>query len=249
MVNFCFIFAFADEQIQENAHIIVQQLIHRSECLGPALSADALGLHHIYQEVFQKIANTEASLVAESSSHHGSSSVPHGISRQPTVQFNWSYQPAMDILIFYTSLVRLLAYCASKSTNDSTKDGEGEGSKDGNVRLFNDSSVVSSGAKFEHVCHQDPDTCSTSRHKQSVISRTRNILQNLIKTDDIVGILSSSFDSKKEHGLRPTNKEAVLLFLDRVYGIPCPELLLKLLSQAFLPDIKYALQLAKVCSN
>lgn len=236
-------FSIADEQIQENAHIIVQQLIHHSECLGPALSADALGLHRVYQEAFQKIAECEASLVAEGNSygHHESVPTPRFLSRQSTLLFSWSDHPAVDILVFYTSLVRLLAYCASKSANDSTKE-EGD-------RRDSFAAGVSSRASVASVSRHDQEACSMSRHKQSIISRTRNILQNLIKADEIVGILSSSFDSKTEQGLRPSHKEAVLLFLDRVYGMPSAELLLDLLSKAFLPDVKYALRLAQVCSQ
>lgn len=233
--------AISDEQIQENAHIIVQQLILHSECLGPALCGDALGLHRIYQEALQKIANSEASNVAESNSYGHQDTAPSFLKRQTTFQLSWfQYQP-MDVLLFYTSLVRMLAYCSSEATNDNSSSNtvSGKGGREGGPAL----------TSAPHCQGQDPVTRSTSRHKQSVITRTRNILQNLIKTEEIVGILSFKFDSMKEQTLRPSHKESVLLFLDRVYGISCPDLLLQLLSQAFLPDVKCALQLAQVCSE
>ena len=86
----------------------------------------------------------------------------------------------------------------------------------------------------------------TNKRKQSTAERTRNILQNLVKCDEIVGILSLQFSADYVNGLTPWHKEAALLFLDRVYGIGCQELLLQLLTDAILPDIKTTLKLTQV---
>ena len=73
-------------------------------------------------------------------------------------------------------------------------------------------------------------------------------MQNLIKAEEIVTILSFKSCTGKERGLSANHKEAALLFLDRVYGMPCLDLLLQLLNNAFIPDVKLALQLSQeVC--
>ena len=155
---------------------------------------------------------------------HSSLTHAHTLKRGTSYYINWNQQPIPAILAFYTSLVRLLASCASRS----------------NPSMSRQNRLPSYPGQMESY--------SSDRHKQSILSRTINILQNLIKAEEIVAILSfKTVDVKNgEIGLGPFHKEAALLFLDRVYGIPGPELQLQLLNKAFLPDIKLALQLAEV---
>ena len=82
--------------------------------------------------------------------------------------------------------------------------------------------------------------------KRSGTERTRMILSNLVPVEEVVGILSLPFARDGKKGIIPAHKEAALLFLSRVYGIPCSQLFLNLLTDAFLPDIKTALKLASV---
>ena len=127
-----------------------------------------------------------------------------------------------EVLSFYTDLLLLMAYCASGVSCSHTH---------------------SSGGSAHTA------TPCVSKQKQSAIARTTNILQNLIKPEDLVGILSLKIaqgTASTERGLSPCHKEAAVLFLERVYGITNPELLLKLLTDAFLPDIKLALKLVQV---
>ena len=86
----------------------------------------------------------------------------------------------------------------------------------------------------------------SSKWKNCNEDRTCNILRNLIKVEEIVGVLSLPFTQDARDVLYPSHKEAALLFLKRVYGITMPELLLQLLTDAFLPDIKTTLKLLKV---
>ena len=202
------------------------------------MAGDALGLHLVYREAFQKLAEVEKS----SGSGGNTPRKPDwqsSLKRQATFHYSWT-NTANDILVFYTRLIRLLAYCACevRPSNGDGLDGELPEGR---------SAVRRSGGKAsaEHS-YIIGNSLTSNRHKQSAIVRTRNILQNLVKTEELVGILSTKFDAKKEAGIHSTHKESVLLFLDRVYGIPSPELLLQLISQAFLPDIKHALQLMKV---
>jgi hypothetical protein len=47
-------------------------------------------------------------------------------------------------------------------------------------------------------------------------------------------------------GLIPGNKQSIVLFLERVYGIETQELFYKLLEDAFLPDLRAATMLDRV---
>jgi len=165
---------------------------------------------------------------------------PGTLIRRQTTMFQYSRSTSEhDTLIFYTRLIRLLAYCSSElkqSTNGSLDE---ETSENTGFQQNKKSSIPSS-------ISLTLDNRATNRHKQSIIARTRNILQNLIRVEDLVGILSTNFEPDLDASIHPSHKEAVLLFLNRVYGIPDSELLVKLISKAFLPDIKYALQLTKV---
>lgn len=48
-------------------------------------------------------------------------------------------------------------------------------------------------------------------------------------------------------GLIPGHKQSVVLFLERVYGIETQELFFRLLEEAFLPDLRAATMLDRVC--
>lgn len=224
-----------DEQIEENAHVIIQQLIHHSECLGPALAGEALGLKEVYKDAFQSMEEDNDSEPVDLRSFGPRKSEVFGSTtslfrRQMT--YHYPTSNPNDILSFYTKLVRLLAYCASEVNGNGDCD-EDDKSQEKNLSRSGMSGTNLSGATM-------------NRHKKSIITRTRNILQNLVKVEDLVGILSTQFKTDKQILISSSHKDAILLFLDRVYGIPSPEVLLQLISQAFLPDIKYALQLLKV---
>ena len=76
------------------------------------------------------------------------------------------------------------------------------------------------------------------------------ILSNLVPVEEVAGILSLPFARDGKKGIIPAHKEAALLFLSRVYGVPNSQLFINLLTDAFLPDIKTALKLASVsCGN
>ena len=202
--------------------MIVCLLIQHSECLGPALAGDAHGLHKVYTVAVEQLPFSEAELPSNGQSRETLNrylSRESTISSQSSILSCSSNLTTQDVLTFYTDLLLLLAYCAAGTTSD----------------------------------HAHPSQSSTysmqncvNKQKQSAIARTRNILQNLIKTDDLVGILSLKFARGPERGVSPSNKEAAVLFLERAYSVTSPELLLKLLTDAFLPDLKLALKLVQV---
>ena len=47
-------------------------------------------------------------------------------------------------------------------------------------------------------------------------------------------------DNSMPPGLQPSHKMSIILFLERVYGIPDQETLFRLIEDAFLPDIRAA---------
>uniref|UniRef100_A0A3B5KSP6 Uncharacterized protein n=1 Tax=Xiphophorus couchianus TaxID=32473 RepID=A0A3B5KSP6_9TELE len=85
--------------------------------------------------------------------------------------------------------------------------------------------------------------------------RIRAILRSLIPIDDLVGVISIPFsmpnlakdgivvEPDMSAGFCPDHKAAMVLFLDRVYGIEDQNFLLHLLEVGFLPDLRAAASL------
>lgn len=85
--------------------------------------------------------------------------------------------------------------------------------------------------------------------------RARAILRSLVPLEDLQGVLSLKFTlqnpaageerpkSDMPSGLIPANKQSIVLFLERVYGIETQELFFRLLEEAFLPDLRAATML------
>ncbi|KAM8837244.1 ryanodine receptor 2 isoform 8-T9 [Spinachia spinachia] len=88
--------------------------------------------------------------------------------------------------------------------------------------------------------------------------RIRAILRSLIPIDDLVGVISIPFampnlakdglvvEPDMSAGFCPDHKAAMVLFLDRVYGIEDQNFLLHLLEVGFLPDLRAAASLDTV---
>jgi ryanodine receptor 2 len=80
--------------------------------------------------------------------------------------------------------------------------------------------------------------------------RARSILRSLVSMEDLQGVLALRFilpiphqPSLNEHlpGLQTSHKSSVVLFLDRVYGLPDQKTFFHLLETAFLPDLRCAI--------
>ncbi|KAI1240808.1 hypothetical protein IHE44_0009251 [Lamprotornis superbus] len=88
--------------------------------------------------------------------------------------------------------------------------------------------------------------------------RIRSILRSLIPLEDLVGVISIAFhmptiakdgtvvEPDMSAGFCPDHKAAMVLFLDRVYGIEDQDFLLHLLEVGFLPDLRAAASLDTV---
>ena len=79
--------------------------------------------------------------------------------------------------------------------------------------------------------------------------RARSILRSLVSLEDLEGVLSLRFilpipqqEALSEHlpGVLPSHKMSVVIFLERVYGIPDQQTFFRLLETGFLPDIRCA---------
>ena len=200
--------------------------------MGPALGGGSRGLASIYSEALQEgEAEDTMPTVSYSRLTSSDSTYSSGSLKKQFTSFTSSSHIDASVLTFYTSLIRLLACCATSPASPMDKLPGGK----------------QCGGNLPAYDVTDPnESYSANRQKLSMISRTRSILQNLIKAEDVVAILSfKSFDGR-DPGLSPSHKEAALLFFSRVYGIPGPDVLLQLLNNAFLPDIKLALSLSKV---
>ncbi|XP_033608233.1 ryanodine receptor isoform X6 [Cryptotermes secundus] len=99
-----------------------------------------------------------------------------------------------------------------------------------------------------------PDASVIAQGKNESL-RARAILRSLVPLEDLQGVLSLRFTqtnpaageerpkSDMPSGLIPGNKQSIVLFLERVYGIETQELFYKLLEDAFLPDLRAATML------
>jgi hypothetical protein len=79
--------------------------------------------------------------------------------------------------------------------------------------------------------------------------RARSILRSLVSLEDLEGVLSLRFilpipqqEALSEHlpGVLPSHKMSIVIFLERVYGIPDQLTFFRLLETGFLPDIRCA---------
>ncbi|KAL5285595.1 hypothetical protein ACFFRR_007348 [Megaselia abdita] len=101
-----------------------------------------------------------------------------------------------------------------------------------------------------------PDASVIEQGKNESL-RARAILRSLVPLDDLQGVLSLKFTltetapgeerpkSDMPSGLLPGNKQSIVLFLERVYGIEVQDLFYRLLEDAFLPDLRTATILDK----
>lgn len=77
--------------------------------------------------------------------------------------------------------------------------------------------------------------------------RARSILRSLVSMEDLEGVLALRFilpvpqmSTDRLPGLQPNHKMSIVLFLERVYGIPDQATFFNLIESAFLPDIRCA---------
>lgn len=106
-------------------------------------------------------------------------------------------------------------------------------------------------------CAPEPSVIDQGKNESL---RARAILRSLVPLEDLQGVLSLKFTlqqpapgeekpkSDMPSGLVPGHKGSIVLFLERVYGIETHELFYRILEDAFLPDLRAATMLDRVCS-
>ncbi|KAJ8309071.1 hypothetical protein KUTeg_013945 [Tegillarca granosa] len=217
------------ESVEENANLVVRLLIRRPECLGPALRGEGGGLLKAMRDGIKMSEQIAAS--RDGTSGHFLSAMndedDSGGKYLYQSKFDFSALPPEDdedyidmggaILNFYSSLVDLLGRCAP-----------------------------------------DAETIKAGR---SDSIRARAILRSLVSMEDLEGVLGLRFilpvgqmfqptvDETESQappgetlppGLLPAHKAAIVLFLERVYGIPDQETFFRILENGFLPDLRAA---------
>lgn len=104
-------------------------------------------------------------------------------------------------------------------------------------------------------CAPEPSVIDQGKNESL---RARAILRSLVPLEDLQGVLSLKFTlqqpapgeekpkSDMPSGLVPGNKQSIVLFLERVYGIETHDLFYRILEDAFLPDLRAATMLDRV---
>ena len=233
-----------------------------------------MGLHRVYEDILDHMLDTPQYGSSRASPRdtfdlgsalplRGSPSQADSASGSPPAELHTSLQHRTSsylnlnlmntqlVLSFYTSLVRLLAYCAPVDEDRPQSGGTGTGnSLSGGGSANGPFGTTDGHSGSSNGTAGGTGGCSAgSNLKKSGAERTRNILRNLISVGDVRGILSLQFARDGRPGIVPAHKEAALLFLSRVYGVTESQLLRDLLTDAFLPDIKTALKLGSVSVN
>jgi len=218
------------ESVEENANLVVRLLIRRPECLGPALRGEGGGLLRAMQDGILMSLQIAASKDAESLRFLRAVTEEQDDDRGDFLtqcKYDYSLLPPEDdedyidmggaILQFYSSLVDLLGRCA-------------------------------------------PDQATIEAGRSDSL-RARAILRSLVSMEDLEGVLGLRFilpvgksetimseDGEVEtvvsaglpSGLGPQHKAAIVLFLERVYGIENQQTFFRLLEEGFLPDMRAA---------
>lgn len=96
------------------------------------------------------------------------------------------------------------------------------------------------------LCVPSSNQADSSHRSATFLYSTDHILpflRTLISLEDLIELLSYPMDS-----LHPYHKEALLVFLERVYSTEDHVLFLDLIKLVFIPDIKIALKLVSQCN-
>ncbi|XP_071161899.1 ryanodine receptor-like [Mytilus edulis] len=224
------------ESVEENANLVVRLLIRRPECLGPALRGEGGGL---FKAVKDGIKMSQQIITARdgNSAHFLSAMMDDDSDGRILYQSKYDFNtlPPEDdedyidmggaIMNFYAGLVDLLGRCAP------------------------DAETIKSG--------------------RSDSIRARAILRSLVSMEDLEKVLGLSFilpagpamsadtesqegdeggapESDMPPGLNPVHKSSIMLFLERVYGLPDQETFFRILEEGILPDLRAATTLDTV---
>ncbi|CAF3538671.1 unnamed protein product [Rotaria sordida] len=202
------------DTVEENADLVVRLLIRRPDCLGPALRGEGGGLLKAIREGI-----AQSLYIARRQNPD-----------DPVIQA--AYQEIIE---------------------DESMHNLNEEYDRLQVRLpyEDDEEYIDLGAaelSFYAILVELLGRCAPSEEtikmgKPNAI-RAKSILKSLVSMHDLEGVLGLKFLLPNENsmppGLQPAHKMSIILFLERVYGIPDQETLFRLIEDAFLPDIRSA---------
>ncbi|CAM4882414.1 unnamed protein product [Rotaria socialis] len=202
------------DTVEENADLVVRLLIRRPDCLGPALRGEGGGLLKAIKEGI-----AQSLYIARRQNPD-----------DPVIQA--AYQEIID---------------------DESMHNLNEEYDHLQVRLpyTDDEEYIDLGAaelSFYAILVELLGRCAPSEEtinmgKPNAI-RAKSILKSLVSMHDLEGVLCLKFLLSTENsmppGLQPAHKMSIVLFLERVYGIPDQETFFRLIEEAFLPDIRCA---------
>ncbi|KAK2531532.1 Ryr2 [Columba guinea] len=209
------------ESVEENANVVVRLLIRRPECFGPALRGEGgNGLLAAMEEAIQ--ISEDPTRDGRSPSNGSSKTLEMEEQEDDTIHMGNA------IMTFYAALIDLLGRCAPEMHS----------------------------SMDQYWIYAEIDNLRKLIHAgKGEAIRIRSILRSLIPLEDLVGVISIPFhmptiakdgtvvEPDMSAGFCPDHKAAMVLFLDRVYGIEDQDFLLHLLEVGFLPDLRAAASL------
>lgn len=207
------------ESMEENANLVVRLLIRRPECLGPALRGGGAGLLAAMKEGIALSERTATSV-------------------DPALKEEEDFVDMGEaVLNFYSVLVDLLGRCSPEG---------------------------------RQLAHARSDSVRARAILQSLVplSDLEGILSMKFFVPNFVALEGDCF--LKGHGfdsltlflvlalvstelpdvppsILPNHKQAVLVFLERVYGVDEPDNFFRLLEESFLPDMRAGTMMEGVC--
>jgi ryanodine receptor 2 len=213
------------ESVEENANLIVRLLIRRPDCLGPALRGEGGGL------LFAIVNGIRMSL-------------------QIAATQNMQNPIVLSAVLDSNSSPDFLTNSKFDFSRTPLEDDEDYIDTGGAILSFYTSLVELLGR-----CAPSEDTIKMGK---SDSIRVRSILKSLVSMEDLLGVLAIRFIlpipsqpalNENLPGIQPIQKMSIVLFLERVYGIPDEHKFFELLETAFLPDIRCATTLDAVKLN
>ena len=210
------------DSVEENANLIVRLLIRRPECLGPALRGEGGGL------LKATIDGIRMSLQIASNQNG-----------QNPVVMSAALDAESEMSIDFLNNHKFdFSRIPSEDDEDYIDFGE---------------AILSFYASLVELLGRCAPSEETIKMGKSDSIRARSILRSLVSMEDLEGFLSLRFilpiPGLSEHlpGIQPSHKMSIVLFLERVYGIPDQTTFFRLLETGFLPDIRSATILDSVC--
>lgn len=212
------------DSVEENANLVVRLLIRKPECLGPALRGEGGGLYKATVDGIRmslQIAATQNQQNPIILSALLDAEYENGIDFSNNNKFDFSRIPSEEDEDYIDIGGAILSFYASL------------------VELLG-------------RCAPSEETIKMGK-PDSI--RARSILRSLVSMDDLEGVLGLRFilpvpnpTSDRIPGLQPSHKMSILIFLERVYGIPDQTTFFRLIENAFLPDLRTATVLDAVSS-